>query len=114
VPTCCQIYTHIQGVSAERLTAARDEVEKKYGIRVFGGIRPWQTLDEMEADWTLIKLRDNLLEEIPVMREQKPEKDSEKDHHFFEWMIGNQNMDIGDDVFAKGWKALCQLVAANH
>jgi threonine aldolase len=37
-PTCCQIHTHFQGASAERLIAARDEVEKTHRIRVFGRI----------------------------------------------------------------------------
>jgi hypothetical protein len=102
VPTCCQIHTHIQGVTGERLAAARDEVEQKYGINVFPKARPWQNWDEMDAEWTLVK------------REHKPPKEGENDHHFLEWMIREENLSIGDDVFAKGWKALCQLIAASQ
>ena len=113
VPTCCQIHTHIQGVTAERLADARDEVEKKYGINVFPRTRPWLTLEEMDADWTLVKRGLKPLEEGAVTK-QKPKEDPEKDHHFIEWMIRDGNLKIGDDVFAKGWEALCQLIAASQ
>jgi len=102
VPTCCQIHTHIQGVTAKQLAAAKEEVENKYRINVFPGARPWQNYDEMDADWTLVKRGDN------------PPKEGEPDHHWLEWMIGEQNLIIGDDVYAKGWEALCQLIAASQ
>lgn len=114
VPTCCEIHTHIQGVTAKRLAAARDKVEEKYRISVFRSTRPWQTLDEMHADRTLVKRRENPLEEGPLTHEEKHKEDRENDHHFFEWMIGNENLNIRDDVFAKGWEALCQLIAASQ
>ena len=114
VPTCSQIHTHIQGVTAKRLAAARDEVEEKYRISVFRSTRPWQTLDEIYVDWPLAKEGENLLEEGQFTQEEKPKEDLENDHHFFEWKIGNENLNIGDDVFAKGWEALCQLITASR
>lgn len=113
-PTCCQVHTHIQGVSAERLTAARDEVEKKFCINVFPNFRPWTLLDEMDTDWTLVKRRESGLEEASVTGKEKLVESPDKNHQFFEWYIGNDNVKIADDVFAKGWAALCQIIAADQ
>ncbi|KAE9366803.1 hypothetical protein N431DRAFT_429609 [Stipitochalara longipes BDJ] len=113
VPTCCQIHTHIQGVTADRLAAARDEVEKKHRISVFRSTRPWQTFDEVDADGTLGKGGNNPQEEGTEPQKEKSKEEAENDHHFFEWMIRNENLNIPDEVYAKSWKALCQLITGS-
>ncbi|KAN0092152.1 Pyridoxal phosphate-dependent transferase [Hyaloscypha variabilis] len=114
VPTCAQIHTHIQGVTVERLTAAKNEVEKTHRISVFRSTRPWQALDEMDADWALVKGVENPQEKGTAARKEKSKEDSDNDHHFFEWMIRNENLGIADEVYAKGWEALCQLITAGQ
>jgi threonine aldolase len=114
VPTCCQIHTHIQGVTGERLAAARDEVEKKYHINVFPWTKPWQSLDEMDADRMLVKPGVILVEERLVAQKESFMEDPGKDHQFLEWSITDKNLNIGDDIFARGWKALCQSIVASQ
>jgi len=114
VPTCCQVHTHIQGITAEKLNAAREEVENKHRISVFRSVQPWQALDEMDAERTLVKEENNIQEQGVVAQKEKSKEDPKNDHHFFEWMIRDENLSIGDDVFAKGWKGLCEIIAASQ
>ena len=105
-PTCCQIHTHIQGATAEQLIAARDTVEKKKRINVFRGTpQPWRNFDEMDTDWTLINR---------MPQEEKSVEGQENNHHFIEWMIGEENSKLGIDQFVLGWKALCKQIVARQ
>lgn len=112
VPTCCQIHTHIEGVTTAQISAARDEVENRFGINLFKAARPWPTLDEMSADWTLVPQdKGQLVDGMPIRNESQDLK-SNSDHYFIEWMIREENINIADDIFAKGWGAFCQLITS--
>lgn len=117
VPTCCQTHTHIQGVTRERLIASRDEVEKKYRIQVFPWIKPWVLQDEVDADWTLVRRGDipeEDEEESLAAQKERIMEEPGKYHQYFEWYISDANITIEDEVFAKGWKALCELIVADQ
>ena len=100
VPMCAQVHTHIQGITAEKLLAARDEVEQKYHIRVFGSIRPWKPLSENPYSMKL-----SSVDEKDKLKDVK-----EETHHFVEWAIREENLRISEDIFAKAWKVLCRLI----
>jgi len=101
-PTCNLVHTHIQGVTAEQLIAARDEVEKIHHIRVFESTRPYKSFEEQSRSIQISVGEEAKLKEGPVL-----------EHRFVEWMIFDVNIHIPDDVFAKGWKALCQHLVAS-
>lgn len=114
VPTCSQIHTHIQGVTAERLAAVRDEVERKHHINVFHWTKPWEFLDEMDAGWMLVKRGADVVEEGTMAQKERTIEDLGKYHQLTEWSITDENLYIGDDIFAQGWKILCHLIAIDQ
>jgi len=113
-PHACQIHTHIQGASAEEVTAARDQVEKKDRIRVFASLRPWQNLDEQQ-NAKLVQRGDRVSPDEGALPEKEDPKDGPDDkHHYIEWMITDASLAIADETYAKGWRALCQNLTSEH
>lgn len=68
---------------------------KKCRINVFRSTRPWQIIDKGEST---------------TSQKESIKEDAEKAHQLFEWMITEGNLNIEDDVFARGLKAICQLL----
>jgi len=100
---CCQVRTVFAGYTNDELVAARDQVEAKSGVRVFEWLKSKQTVDEI----------------------QKAERESKADSghhnvkqsqpgklHEIEWMIVNETMQLDTKVFADGYVALCEELAA--
>ncbi|OJJ50346.1 hypothetical protein ASPZODRAFT_128961 [Penicilliopsis zonata CBS 506.65] len=97
VPTCCQVHTHIRGVTRERLAAARDEVERDLGLSVFPWTLPSPFMHELDPDWVLVNGDPLAVQGMD---------------QYFEWSITDKNVDIPDAVFAQGWRAIVTVLFA--
>ena len=102
--TCDQIHTAFEGFTVEQLKSARDKVQEKTNVRVFNGIRPKKTVDEM--------LKKQRASEAGIEPASAEEETPVYKKHFTEWVIMSMTEKFDTQVFVGGYVNLCQELLA--
>ena len=103
--TCDQIHTVVEGFTEEELYSARDRVQGKTNVRVFGRLRRKQTVDEMMKEERALKAG----AEIAALQLEDETKDQK---HFTEWVIMSVNSQLATQTFVDAYVNLCQELTA--
>lgn len=115
-PTCCQIRTALRGFTADELTAARDMVEKKIGVRVFERMfkDPRQRRKEVAAE------KENSANEEKTAQAEVPktttvESTEDEKRWMIEWMVLKGTLTVETKLFVDAYVLLCEeLLAARR
>jgi threonine aldolase len=116
--TCCQIRTIFHGFTNDELTAARDGVAEKMGVRVFERLfqRPRQQRKEAVTEATDAGGNEDKLVEAEIPKTAAASGGGEDDKRYMiEWMIVKATLKVDTKLFVDAYVSLCEeLLAAQR
>ena len=109
--TCCQIRTVFQGYTIDELSAARDKVGEKKGVRVFERLFPKKTLDEQAQEDRSSKKEESNDSKAKANGECSRAEEPDR-RHIIEWMIVSGLLDVETEKLVGAYAALCEELMA--